>query len=305
MHGLEKLAPLLGLLLPVACNGELVTLGHAAPESAAVPDAPRFTEPKLVAELASDDRETDNPTLTSDMLEIYFSSEREGGAGDVDVWTARRVSVDEPFSTPEPVTAVNTDDFETSPAISLDGLELWVGAERDGGLGEQDIWVSRRGSRADDWAPLEQQAELNSSSKDIPRQPAEGQVMPLASRRGRSGYYETFLAERSSAGQPFGEPRELFELEAAGQNTVDAYLTDDGLTLYFNRSPGAGESKGDLFVATRTTASDTFGAAVPLDTINTADDERDPWLSPDGEHLYFSSDRDGTLSIYEARRLEP
>ena len=33
--------------------------------------------------------------------------------------------------------------------------------------------------------------------------------------------------------------------------------------------------------------------------------ERDPWLSPDGKHLFFSSDRDGTLSIYEALLLEP
>jgi hypothetical protein len=147
--------------------------------------------------------------------------------------------------------------------------------------------------------------ELNSSAKDIPRQPAAGQVMPLGSRRGSSGYYETFLAERASAGQPFGEPRELLELEAPGQNSVDAYLTDDGLTLYFNRSPGAGESKGDLFVATRASESDTFGATAPVDSVNTADDERDPWLSPDGKHLYFSSDRDGTLSIYEALRLEP
>src|SRR5205814_104093 len=29
-------------------------------------------------------------------------------------------------------------------------------------------------------------------------------------------------------------------------------------------------------------------------------DERDPWLTPDGKTLYFTSDRDGSLSIYTA-----
>jgi len=301
----QGLVALLGLLLPLACSGEVVTLGHASACSASADTAPKFAPASLVAELASDDQESDNPTLTSDLLEIYFSSERDGGAGDVDVWTARRASVDDPFSAPSPVTAVNTEDFETSPAVGLDGLELWVGAERDGGLGLQDIWVSRRASRADDWAPLENVAELNSSAKDIPRQPAGGKIMPLGSHRGSSGYYETFLAERPSAAEPFAEPLELSELEVAGQNSVDGFLTADALTLYFNRSPGAGESTGDLFVTTRPSRGEPFGAAAPLTSVNTSADERDPWLSPDGKQLFFSSDRDGTLSIYQAALLQP
>jgi WD40 repeat protein len=305
MPRVQRLVPLLGLLLPLACSGEVVTLGHASAGSATADTAPKFAPATLVTELASDDQESDNPTLTSDLLEIYFSSERDGGAGDVDVWTARRASVDEAFSAPEPVSAVNTEEFETSPAVGHDGLELWVGAERDGGLGLQDIWVSRRASRADDWTPLENVVELNSSAKDIPRPLASSKIMPLGSHRGSSGYYETFLAERPSASEPFAEPLELVELEVAGQNSVDGFLSDDGLTLYFNRSPGAGESTGDLFVATRPSRGEPFGVAAPLTSVNTSDDERDPWLSPDGKHLFFSSDRDGTLSIYEALLLEP
>ena len=38
----------------------------------------------------------------------------------------------------------------------------------------------------------------------------------------------------------------------------------------------------------------------PLDDLNTAGDERDPWLTPDGKTLYFTSDRDGALNIYTA-----
>jgi hypothetical protein len=264
-------------------------------------EGPRFELPVLVAELAAEGEESDNPTLTADLLEIYFASGRDGGAGDIDVWMARRASADVPFGEPEPVSVVNTEEFETSPAVSLDGLELWVGAEREGGLGEQDIWVARRPSRDGAWSALSNVTELNSSEKDIPRPPAVGgRVMPLGSRRGGLEYYQTFLAERPTPNDPFGPAREITELELEGQNSIDGFLTEDGLTLYFNRTPGAGESTGDLFVASRPEASAPFGAAVPLTDLNTSHDERDPWLSPDGKHLFFSSDRDGSLSIYEA-----
>lgn len=306
MYKASRIAELLGLLLPLACSSEVVTLGKVSAGGAASEQAPQFSTPTLVAELASDGDESDNPTLTADLLEIYFTSEREGGTGDADVWTARRSSAAEPFGAPEPVTAVNTEQTEASPAVSLDGRELWFGSERDGGLGKQDIWVARRASTADAWGEPANVMELNSVEKDIPRPPAvSGTIMPLGSRRGSSGYYETFLAERASEEQPFSTPRELTELEVSGQNTVDGFLTEDGLTLFFNRSPGAGESSGDLYVVARSSRDEPFGAAVPLLSVNTSQDERDPWLSPDGRHLFFSSDRDGTLSIYEALAVAP
>ena len=309
-------APALALALAVstallACGGEVVTLGKssangaAGAAGAAGADGTKFAPATLVAELASAGDDSDNPTLTADLLEIYFTSNRKGGAGDVDVWSARRNSTDEPFSAPKPVSAVNTDQFETSPAVSFDGLELYIGSKRDGGLGEQDIWVSGRATRDDDWTALQNVTALNSPDKDIPRPPAmAGRVMPLGSRRMGLDYYETFLAERASVSEPFGEPRKLSELEVAGNNTVDGFLTEDGLSLYFNVSPGAGESTGDLFVAKRPSLDAPFGEPAPLTSVNTSHDERDPWLSPDRKLLFFSSDRDGKLNIYVASSLE-
>ncbi len=286
--------------LALGCGGEVVTLGSAPADEGALAQGPRFGEATLVLELSSDEA-SDNPTLTADLLEIYFASGREGGAGDQDVWTARRGSPGDAFGAPEPVSIVNTEEFETSPAVSLDGLELWLGAEREGGLGEQDIYVSRRAAIRDAWSSPVNVSELNSDDKDIPRPPAmQGRVMPLGSHRGDSGYYQTFLAARASPTEPFGAPVELTAIELEGMNNVDAFLTEDGLAIYFNRTPGAGEDTGDLFVAYRSSPMAVFGTPVALGSVNTAYDERDPWLSPDGRNLYFSSDRDGTLSIYQA-----
>ena len=43
-----------------------------------------------------------------------------------------------------------------------------------------------------------------------------------------------------------------------------------------------------------------FSATQPLDDLNTGGNERDPWLTPDGKTLYFTSDRGGMLTIYTA-----
>ena len=57
----------------------------------------------------------------------------------------------------------------------------------------------------------------------------------------------------------------------------------------------------DLFVAWRQSTADRFSLPTPLTDLNTAADERDPWLSPDGTRFYFASDRGGGgLQIYEA-----
>ena len=54
-----------------ACTGQTLTLGRSAPGRY------HFEVPQLVAELRSDAR-TDNPTLTADLLEIFFTSDRSG-----------------------------------------------------------------------------------------------------------------------------------------------------------------------------------------------------------------------------------
>jgi hypothetical protein len=98
-----------------------------------------------------------------------------------------------------------------------------------------------------------------------------------------------------------------------GLATVDGFLTDDGLTLFFSRSPATSATdaggdagaaaKADLFVAFRRSTAEGFQVTQPLDDLNTPADERDPWLTPDGKTLYFTSDRDGVLTIYTAAVL--
>src|SRR5580692_2156344 len=178
---------------PACTSGKTVSLGDVSP----VPY--HFDAPALVPELASPSR-TDNPTLTGDLLEIYFTTDRVSGNGDV--WFATRSTVTAPFGTPAPVTAVNGDSFETSSAISTDGLTLWFGSDRAGGVGANDIWVSQRATRASAWSPPVNVVALNSTADDIPRPPGQhGLVMPMSSTKTTSANpsstnYQLYLATR-------------------------------------------------------------------------------------------------------------
>ena len=257
----------------------------------------RIIDVSPIAELSSDD-EDDNPTLTADLLTIYFASTRGESA---DVWTATRSSPTGVFGTPSPVDAVNTDADETSPAVSLDGLTLWVGQNRDDGQGGNDIWVYTRSSLgAEDWSGPVNVTELNSSADDIPRPPGfGGLVMPLGSRRGLDGLYHTYLATRSSTSALFGAPVLLDELVFDERSTVDGFLTADGLTLFYASS--VEQDRSDLYVVTRTSTNARFGAPVALTDVNSPADERDPWLSPDGKTLYFAADSDGDRDLFTAQ----
>jgi hypothetical protein len=295
-----------------ACNGgRLNSLGDKQPRPY------HFETPQIVPELAALGR-TDNPTLTADLLEIYFTTDRQSGNGDV--WFARRSDRGQSFESPAPITEVNSDAFETSSAISADGLTLWFGSDRGGGVGTTDIWMSNRASRSAPWSTPVNVVALNTAAEDIPRPPGQhGLVMPMASKQGGAVDYETFLATRPSAGAPFRMPVRVSELVYSDRSTVDAFLSDDGLTLFFSSSPfitladggprpgdaGAAPDGGttpsaDLYVAWRQSVNDPFSVTQPLDDLNTGGDERDPWLTPDGKTLYFTSDRSGLLTIYTA-----
>ncbi len=62
--------------------------------------------------------------------------------------------------------------------------------------------------------------------------------MPLSSKQATSVVYQTFLAARATTGAPFGTPVLVSELANANSSTVDGFLTDDGLTLFYS-SPAA------------------------------------------------------------------
>jgi hypothetical protein len=90
---------------------------------------------------ASDDF---RPNVRKDGREIVFDSNREGGLGGFDIWTANREEIGGDWKTSVNVKAVNSDANETRASLSWDGRTLVFGSNRPGGESQADIYLVTR-----------------------------------------------------------------------------------------------------------------------------------------------------------------
>jgi Tol biopolymer transport system component len=107
-------------------------------------DGASFGTPALAAGLNTADNDF-RPNVRRDGLEIFFDSNRAGGVGGLDIWTATRASVSDPWSPPTNLGgAVNSTANDLRPSLSWDGTTLYFGSARAGGEGSQDLYVTTR-----------------------------------------------------------------------------------------------------------------------------------------------------------------
>lgn len=132
------------------------------------------------------------PYISADGLSLYFSSIRSGGYGHPDLWVTTRATKDEHWG--EPVNLgpfVNSYDAEWGPYISPDGLTLFFdsgfggGPPRPGGIGESDLWITRRESKKEPWGePVNLGPIVNSTRYEIrPNISADGSTLYFCSNR--------------------------------------------------------------------------------------------------------------------------
>lgn len=85
-----------------------------------------------------------------------------------------------------------------------------------------------------------------------------------------------------------------------------AFISKDGLSLYFGSTRPWGYGGFDIYVSQRASVEDPWGTPQNLGpNINTSSNEQTPTISLDGHWLYFGSDRPGGfggLDLYVSRR---
>ena len=97
-----------------------------------------FGTAEPVAELNSSSVDQ-RPAFSIDGREIFFASARNGTP---DIWTSRRRTIYSPWSAPERLAVINTDNAqELHPSLSADGMTLYFSSNR---AGSPDLYVSRR-----------------------------------------------------------------------------------------------------------------------------------------------------------------
>jgi Tol biopolymer transport system component len=285
------------VLLLASCGGSSAAPDAADADVDAAPLGP-FAAPAPIAELNTASLEED-PTLTADQLEIFFVSDRAGGAGLTDIWTSTRVSTTGVWSVPSNVVQLDSVSSELHPHVALDGLSMYLASDRAGTVGGLDIWFATRASRTAPWTAPVRVVELSSTANDFSAAPdSTNLVMVVDSDRGGASLKDLYISTRTTDQAAWRGPTAIVPVDTAN-NDQDGVFADAGRALYFATGVGAGN---DLMISVRPTAATGFGAPTPIAELNTASSELDPWISEDQRTLVFNSDRAGTEDLYLSTR---
>ncbi|MHC4486773.1 MAG: TolB family protein [Planctomycetota bacterium] len=95
------------------------------------------------------------------------------------------------------------------------------------------------------------------------------------------------IMEVADADYTFGTPTNLGPIVNSSAHDFSPSITADGLELYFHSDRPGGEGTHDIWVSTRASKEDDWGALTNLGAVNTPDWEIEPCISADGLELYF------------------
>ena len=83
-----------------------------------------------------------------------------------------------------------------------------------------------------------------------------------------------------------------------------AFISRDGLRLYFNSNRAGGFGGLDIYVSKRASLCDPWGPPENLGpTVNSTTNDQTAAISPDGRRLYFASDRPGDSAVSTSTSL--
>lgn len=260
-----------------------------------------YDEPVLLEELSHPAHEDDDPTLTGDMLEIYFATLRPGGPGMDDIWFARRESVAAPWSTPEPVPGINSGLRDHTPEVSLDGLTMMLSSNRDT-FDDEDVFMTTRRDREAMWGEPVRVEAMSTPERDVCAfVTADG--LETYACTGPMLVLDIVRFERDAPGMPWFGPVVVEGLQTDGLD-CGAWVDATKTTIAFFSDRQGPPTSTDLYVATRDDVGEPFGVPIPIEGLDSPWLDDDPWLSQDGSVVYFASDRPGTgpQDLYVATR---
>jgi hypothetical protein len=273
----------------------------ALPDSLGLDSIPMgpFGTPVAVAPIDDLTYADDDPTLTEDMLEMYFDSDRPAGttAAQGDIFVSTRPSTADPWGTPTLVTELASTSDESTPDLSPDGLTMYFGSDRLT-AGDRDMYVTTRPDRASPWSTPVRIAELATTQDDSGAcESADGLTLIYASVA--SGGGDLLVTTRASKSDPWGPPVTIPGIDTAMEESQH-WCNRDLTVIYFSRYNG---SNHDIWMTSRPNPASAFAPAVEVTEVSTTlYDDADPWLSPDLRTMYLFSKKSGNGDIFVTTR---
>jgi len=200
---------------------------------------------------------------------------------------------------------VNSAFNDIGPAISRDGLSLYLGSNRPGGSGGLDIWVSQRARVEDPWGPPTNLGPIvnTPSTESVPAFSRDGHWMFFNSDRpGGVGGTDIWVSWRSHTHDDFGwqPPVNLGPgVNSASGDAGATYLEneDAGTPLLFFGSGRPGGAGGGDFYVSALAADGSFGPPTRVAELSSPQDDMRPAIRFDGLEVVLFSNRLGSLGL--------
>jgi Tol biopolymer transport system component len=176
------------------------------------------------------------PSISSNGLALFFSSDRAGSSG-MDIWIATRAATADVFSTPGNVGAVNSTANEIAPDISSDGLTLFWSSDRTdlGGSGSMDIYMATRAAIGDPFGSAVNITAINTAGNEQGASiSSDGLSLYFAADGGLGiGGFDIFVSTRNSLLDPFGTASIVDNVNSNFGDLAPS-ISSDSSTLYFS-----------------------------------------------------------------------
>jgi len=240
-------------------------------------------------------------SITHQGLSLYFDSDRPGGSGANDLYVSQRASIDAAWGPAMNLgPTLNSLQAEFAPNFSPDDHWIFFASARSGGFGGLDIWSSYRADISDDFGwgtPINLGPLINTSVAEADAfyfiDPASGNAIlyfTSFNRPGGFGDWDIYQSTQNADGS-FNPAVRVAELNSPFRDTRMA-IRYDGLEVIFSSNRPGGSGGIDLWSSARPTTADVWSMPANIGPmINTSTDDRAPYLTADGETLFFSSDR--------------
>jgi Tol biopolymer transport system component len=184
---------------------------------------------------------------------------------------------------------------DDDPSLSADRELLVFNSEREGGSGEEDIWLSQRDAGGA-WMPPRPVVELNSEQRETGiALSSDGLTIWWSSdRSGGAGGLDVYSAHRDRRDAEFSAIERVAELSSPGDDLISR--VDGGLNVALLARRDDEDDDYDLFIARRAQADAPWQEPSPLAELNTAQAETDAFLLPDERSIVFTREHDLMLA---------
>jgi hypothetical protein len=200
------------------------------------------------------------------------------------------------WATPQRLDVLSSTGNDYGGQIAPDGLTYYFDSNR---TGDEELYVAHRASPTAPFDPPQSIAELNTPAFDSDAT-VTGDELELFFQSNRdAGNTCIWTTTRPDPAATWGAPIEqpaLCPTDAGGP-----FVTADGLTLYYNQIHDT-VGEGTLMVSQRASRAEVFPAGTTIAELAGGANKGYAALSGDGLTIYYESEIDGTLHIWQASR---